>query len=204
MDSTTIKALAGNTKAVLTNEKDLTSKKPSTFTASFSNIEKVYSLLPGKIIYIGIYKNTGTLAVAVSDYEIIRYLNIENIQVTSGETISKGRYLGTANKKYGLQFEYCSQWQGESVRPVRLENRTFFKQNPIDLLNGIYVPEYNKEIVRGYNLSDDVVKLTAEQDIEFSSNNGPVQEVVIDSSNYQITSLSEITPEILAELSNNY
>ena len=202
MDSTILELLSGSKKVKLTNESDLTSKKPSTFTASFSNIEKVYSILPGQVMYIGVYKDVGSLTILVSDYEIVRYLNVSQIQVQIGDTINSGRHIGIADKRYGLQFEYCSQWQGQSKMPVRLSNRTFFKQNPMDLLNGVYVPKYNKEIIRGYNLTTDIVELSKEQEIEFQEKD--YVSLDIDKNAYQITEVKNMTPSILDELSNNY
>lgn len=198
MDSTIAKALAGKNKIVLANEKDLSSSKPSSFTASFLGVKEVYSLFPGEVLYVGIYKELGTLTILVSDFEIIRYLNISDIQVNKGDQVSTNRYLGVVNNKYGLQLEYCSQWQGSSVMPVRLNNRTFFKQNPLDILNGKYKPDYHKEIERGYTFPDTTKELTVAQQLEFSSDSA-----IIDKDAKQITSEDEITKAIRDMLSGN-
>lgn len=200
MDSTTLEILFGTDKVQLTNEKDLVSKRPSTFIAYFKGADKVFNLFTGKVIYIGCYKGMSTLSVSVSDGEIMRYLNLHNIQVVTGDIINPKKFLGEADSKNGFQLEYCSQWQAESVMPVRINNRTFFKQNPMNILNGQYKPTYNKQIVRGYTLPDDTVELTDAQKREFSGSNA----VKIEQGVKQITSISEFTPAMIEEFTNNY
>lgn len=158
-----MQALTGTKTSILTNEKELKSSKPSTFTASFSKAEKAFSLFPGKVMFIGQFKNTTTVNVAVSDHEIVRYMNLTDVQVKQGAQITKGRYLGSVINNKTLDVEYCSQWQGDSVRPVRIENRTYFKQNPLDILEGMYVPQLTKDMMWGFNFSDDVIELTEDQ-----------------------------------------
>lgn len=196
MDSTVAKTLAGKNKIVLTNESDLKSSKIC--TASFSGVDKVYSLFPGTVLYIGIYKELGTLTILVSDYEIIRYLNIGDIQVNKGDSVSTSTFLGSVNSRHGLQLEYCSQWRGTSAMPVRLDDRTFFKQNPMDILNGRYKPDYHKEVDMGYTFPDTTKELTPAQQLEFSSDLA-----IVDSSAKQITNDEDITKAIRDMLSGN-
>lgn len=202
MDSYILKTLTGesDSKAYLANEDDLKSKKPENFIATIKNIDKVYSIYPGKILYIGVYKEMGTVSVQVSDFEVVRYLNLKNIQVINGSTISAGQYLGEASKQYGLQFEYCTQWQGESVFPVRLQNVTTFKQNPIDLLEGKYTPEYNPPVTEGYTDPRDVQELTQPEIDELSNNMFDKPE--IDPDVFQIFDLKDIPPGGIFELTN--
>lgn len=200
MDSIILQTLTGsiNTRAKLINEDNLNSEKPSSFTATFSGVDKVYSIFPGQVIYIGVYKDLGTLSVKVSDFEIVRYLNLTDIQVTPGETFNEGTYLGVANKQYGLQFEFCSTYQGDSKYPVRLNNETYFKQNPIAVLNGKYTPTYNKIVTEGYAEPDQVVELTEEQAGELSTEMFAKPD--IDTNVYQITNILDIPPEGMDEL----
>lgn len=169
MDSLVLETLTGEqkSKAKLINEDNLKSSKPSSFTATIKDITKVHAIFPGRVLYIGYYEGMGTVTILVSDKEIVRYLNITNIQVPIGNIIKKNTYLGDADKKYGLQFEYCSEWQGASKMPVRLNNATYFKQNPIEIFEGLYVPEYVIVPEQGYVDPDTTSELTPEQKNEF-------------------------------------
>ena len=204
MDSIVLKTLTGDKTGILTNEKDLTSDRPSTFTADFSNVNEVYSLFPGSVIYVGFYKNMGTVAVSVSNYEIVRYLNLKEIFVLRGEEIKKGKLLGSLTDKYRLQFEYGTQWQGKSNMPIRIQNRTFFKQNPIDILNGKYAPYLEQEVQYGRILSDETIELTEDQKQEFGIVDSYNLDLPpIDPSINVVTSLKDVSPETLAMLSDN-
>ena len=167
MNSAVMKALTGLTTCKLNNEKDLKTKTPQSFTAIITGATKIYSLFPGKVLYLGFYKGMGTLTISVSNHEFVRYLNMNDIQVWNNATIRAGQYLGTAYAKTGLQFEYCTQWQGESKYPVRINNNLYFKQNPIDILEGKYVPQNEINISPGITRPNDVVKFTADQLLEW-------------------------------------
>lgn len=203
MDSLILEILTGQQKsrAKLVNEDDLKSSKPSNFTATIKDITEVYAILPGEVLYVGYYEGMGTLSVLVSDKELVRYLNLTDIQVIPGQSFKKGTYLGIADKRYGLQFEYCSQWQGQSKMPVRLNNITYFKQNPIEVLEGLYVPEYHQHVTQGYVMPDDVVEMTDAQKAEFSSNMFATPAVYNEPADFKgITRIQDFPPEAILEL----
>lgn len=158
-----MKALTGLTTCKLKNETDLKKTNPSSFTATISGVDKVYSLFPGTVLFLGYYKGMGTLTVAVSNHEIVRYLNLNQIQDWTFAELKKGDYIGTAYKQSGLQFEYATQWKGESPYPVRVKNNLFFKQNPIDILEGKYTPTREVDIQPGITLPRDKVEFTEDQ-----------------------------------------
>ena len=203
MDSIVIQTLTGDakTKAKLLNEDNLNSEKPSNFTATFSDVNEVYSILPGRVLYIGVYKDMGTVSVMVSAYEMIRYLNIHDIKVINGESINERTHIGTAYKNTKFQLEYCSTWQGTSIYPVRLQNVTLFKQNPMPILNATYVPDYNRLVTQGYVEPDKVVELNEEQQAEFVDYPFTIP-TIVENDKQQITSLANWTAEMAQELTN--
>lgn len=167
MNVDVMKALTGTTTCKLNNEDDLKKANPKTYTATISGAKKVYNLFPGTVLFLGYYRKMGTVTIAISNHEIIRYCNLENIQYWSNSSALKGQYIGTAYARTGLQFEYCTQWKGDSIYPVRIENKIYFKQNPLDILNGSYVPT-NEVSIKYANLRpEDKVVMTANQLLEW-------------------------------------
>ena len=91
-----MKALTGTTTCKLNNEDDLKKANPKTYTATISGAKKVYNLFPGTVLFLGYYRKMGTVTIAISNHEIIRYCNLENIQYWSNSSALKGQYIGTA------------------------------------------------------------------------------------------------------------
>ena len=167
MNSSVMQALTGATSCKLKNEEDLKKSAPSTFTATISGAKQVYNLFPGTVLFLGFYKGMGTVTVAVSNHEIVRYCNLKDIQCWVNRSIAAGQLVGTAFATSGLQFEYCTQWKGDSVYPVRVNNNLYFKQNPLDVLNGVYKPIKETNIHYTSLKVDDKVELTPEQLLEW-------------------------------------
>lgn len=140
--------LTGGSNYILENEKDLRSNKPSSYTATISGVKNVYSILPGTVLFLGFYKGTGTIYLSISKHEMIRYMNLRTLEVWRGQEIEKGHTIGTAYNS-PLEFEYCTVYQQSSPYPVRFADRTYYKQNPIDLLDGVYWPYKELEIRNG-------------------------------------------------------
>ena len=166
MDSAVAKLLTG-TNCKLVNETDLKSKNPVSFTATISGASKVYHLFPGTVLFLGYYKKMGTVTVAVSNHEIVRYLNLKDIQGWNNSEVTQGQLVGEAYSVPGLQFEYCTQWKGDSIYPVRVNNKLYFKQNPIDILNGTYVPQNQITTQNGVVRMSTTVPFTQAQALEF-------------------------------------
>ena len=169
MDSSILKTLSGATTGKLNNEKDLNSSDPQSFIATFSGITDVYNLFPGRVAYLGYYNNSGSVYVQVSNHELVRYLNLDTIEIYKGNYLVTGEKIGSVKAKRHLQFEYCTQWKGESIYPVRYNNKLYFKQNPIDLLNGLYVPQEEITIASGITRPNDTVEFTDDQSLEWRS-----------------------------------
>ena len=203
MDQQVMKTLTGGKTCKLINETDLNSNKPTSFTAKFSGVSEVYCLFTGTVEFYGYYNGVGTVTVLVTNHEIVRYINIDNIQLERNQFLEPGTLIGKANKRKGLAFEYCTQWRGESKYPIRLNNRTYYKQNPIDLLNGLYIPPRELEVEYGINRPDDTVEFTKEQLSEWSDQTNPNDFLQIDENAVQITSLTNIPKSALEMLSYN-
>lgn len=196
-----MKSLTGTTKCQLKNEKELLSKRPSSYTATISGAKKVYALFPGTVLFLGFYKNMGTLVMSVSNHEIVRYLNMKNIQAWTLQEINEGDYLGEPFSNPGLQFEYCTQWKGSSVYPVRTNNKLYYKQNPIDILNGLYIPEKEITIEPGITRPDDIITFTEDELKEWDYD---IQDrIVIDPTAEQISNQWEIPQSARDMLSYN-
>lgn len=201
MSQSVLKALTGLSNCKIENESTLRSSDPSTFTAVISGASKIYSLFRGTVNFIGSYEFTGTLNIAVSSHEIIRYLNLTNMQVWENMSISKGTYLGDVREKFYLQFEYCTQWKGDSKYPIRVDDRTYFKQNPIDILDGLYEPVDESNVLDGINRPNDTVDFTSEQGAEWGVNK--INQITVDSSVFQVKLGMAIPPSAIAMLSDN-
>lgn len=169
MNSQIAKLLSGSTTCKLTNETDLKSKKPTSFTATISGVSKVYNLFPGTVLFLGYYKKMGTVTIAVSNHEIVRYLNLKDIQEWNYSSVAQGQYIGEAYSNSFLQFEYCTQWKGDSIYPVRVNNALYYKQNPLDILNGMYTPTNEINVKNGVVRLNAKTTFTADQLLEWGS-----------------------------------
>lgn len=168
VDSSVLKTLSGGSDCKLDNEKDLRSSKPTTYTATISGTKNVYSIFPGTVLFLGYYKGTGTIYLCISNHELIRYMNLKDFNVWKGQDIEKGTLLG-ASSNVPLQFEYCTVYQQDSKYPVRFANRTYYKQNPIDILDGVYWPYKEITIKSGIVLPNNKYEFTEEQKREWYS-----------------------------------
>lgn len=171
VDSTVLNILTGGNSETckLDNEKELASSRATTFTATISGVTDVFSLFPGKVLFLGFFEGMGTISIAVSNHEVIKYMNFDSILVTQFSKVNRGTRLGSIHSRKGLQLEYCTQWKGESKFPSRFNNRLFYKQRPLDILNGIYVPKMQVDIEYGLTLPNDKLQLSPVQEAEFGS-----------------------------------
>ena len=169
MDSAVKKTLAHTVSCELDNEKDLRSNRPSSYIASISGVSEVYSLFPGQVLFLGYYRGKGTVYVAVSNHEIVRYMNLQKIEVWKGQSLQKGDLVGLVGNRSYLQFEYCTQWKGESVYPVRTDTKLYYKQNPIDILDGKYVPTKEIDIRDGITRPNDKTTFTEDEKLEWEA-----------------------------------
>lgn len=168
MGSDILNTLSGDSPCILTNEQDLHSTKPSSYTAVITGVNNVHSILPGTILFLGYYKGTGTLYISISKHEMIRYMNLKSMTVWRGQDVSKGTSVGIAYKS-ALLFEYCTVYQQGSPYPVRFADRTYYKQNPIDILDGIYTPYKEITLKSGIVRTNNSCTFTEEQRKEWYS-----------------------------------
>lgn len=168
MDSNVKQLLTGSTSCKLDNEKDLSSDNPSTYTATISGAKSIYNLFPGRVLFLGYYKGMGTITIAVSDHELIRYLNMQDIRINVFQEVDTKTFLGTVYSQKKLQIEYCTQWKGDSIYPVHVNTDLYYKQNPIDILNGKYIPQKEITIQDGITRPDVKVKFTQNELLEWS------------------------------------
>jgi len=104
--------------------------------------QNVLSVTCGQIVYVG-QDTTGrySVSVKVNHNEVLRYTHLKNCQFEAGHEIFPNVKLGDADKY--VRFEYCTSWKGASLFPVHINNYTFYKQDPTDILEGRYLPEAN-------------------------------------------------------------
>jgi len=158
-----LKALTGSTSPVLLNERELNSSKVTSFTASFLGVNEVFCLFPGSAIFVGSFDGAESVNILVNKHELIRYTNLAVAPVVRDSQVPKGQKIGEVSPRKRFGFEYCTQWQGDSKYPVRFCGRLFFKQNPKDILNGIYVPPRDIELIEDFVPYYTDVEFTSEQ-----------------------------------------
>jgi len=108
--------------------------------------DSVFSISHGRIAYVG-HGTDGYVQVCVwvNHNELIRYGHLHNVQFDANQDIVPGIKLGDAQKY--VVVEYCTSWKGDSKFPVRCYNHTYYKQDPIDILEGRYMPQSTMTMV---------------------------------------------------------
>ena len=200
MDSVTLKALTGLDNCTIGNVKDLMSNSPSSFTATILGANKVYNVFPGRVLFLGSYRNMGTVTVKVSPYEIIRYLNLSGIRAWLNTQLNAGDMIGQVYSRSVLQFEYCTSGPDTSAFPVRVNDTTYYKQNPLQIFTGVTVPEERQTAIDGLLPSSKQVKFTQDQQMEW----GYPEYNTIDSNVYQVTNIKDAPEGAIAMLTGNY
>lgn len=100
-----------------------------------------YSICPGKVVAIGKSEGTYAVSVLVNDFQLIRYTNLVTCDVKLNQTLTYDEKMGNCstlayNSTLAIVFEYCTATQSDSIWPVRIGSKTFYKHNPITLFNG--------------------------------------------------------------------
>lgn len=202
MDAEIIKILTGDNISKLLNEKDLRTANPTSFTATFSDVNEVFCLFTGQIEYMGMDENgLWTMNLDVTNHEIIRYMNMTSCIGNKNQWIEEGTKIGTVvPKRKNFSLEYCSEWKGYSKYPVRICGRTFYKQNPIDILDGAYVPPREFHVSEQYTRPYQTYSFTQDQLDEWYVERDPIQSLLeIDKKAFQINDLQSIPKSFLAE-----
>lgn len=199
MDSNVINTLTGSDKCYLINENELLSDNPNSFTATINRAEKVYNLFPGKVLFLGVYKGMNTVSVKVSPYEVIRYLNLTDVKVWFNSELDIGDEIGSVYPKAKLQFEYCTSDPDTTIYPVRIDDDTYYKQNPIGIFQGTLTPDTVNYNVQGLLRSTDKVLFTEEQKYEW----GERKQVTYGTYPGPSINLKDVPAGAIDELSNN-
>lgn len=184
MDSAILKTLTGSTTAKLKNESDLKKTNPSSYTATFTGVNRVYNLFPGTVLFLGYYKGLGTITVKVSPYEIIRYCNLTDMRVWYNSEVETTTFLGVADLHKGLQLEYCTSGPETSKFPVRINETTYYKQNPIKILDGEWTPQQSSLPQMSSVSNKNPIKFTEDQLLEWGIPNMDNSTVYIEGATY--------------------
>lgn len=134
------------------NEANLKSKRPTSFTALIKTSGGVFSLYTSTLEFVGEFEGAVSVNLLVNDRELFRYTNLESAggQWLHGTKLGSQILLGTPYKDKPFGFEYCTQWQGDSKYPIRINGRTYYRQNPSNILDGTYIPPAPVEVNEVY------------------------------------------------------
>lgn len=150
-----ISTLTGDSASVIEN-KDTVAK----YNSARLKCENVYNVAHGQIVYIGAENGRAFVNVKCNPSEVLRYGNLKELTCDKGYYADVGAQLGVADGE--VIFEYCTLWQGESNFPVRINNWTYYKQNPSDVLSGAYTVRKDGAQEHGYILNRDRVRFTTD------------------------------------------
>lgn len=91
--------------------------------------KKVYSVCYGVVIELGMHDD-GYYYVTVQydKNKCVRYMHLKSESVLLGGVVAKEDEIGEANKY--VHFEYMTVDKGSSIWGVRIDRRTYYKQNP--------------------------------------------------------------------------
>lgn len=147
---------------------DIKAKWPKITGCEYYDTE-AKSIVSGKVLFIGRSDKYYVVNIQCNSSECVRYGHLLNTNVKLNDMVKEGTVIGKADK-YVL-FEYCTVAKGDSKWPVRLYNKTYFKQNPMNLLESKYevITNLGVDVVKG---GGTLIKLSPEQQIEFGNNKG--------------------------------
>lgn len=131
--------------------------------------DKATSIVSGKVLFIGKTDRYYIVTIQCNSSECVRYGHLLSVDVKLNDEVTEGKVIGQADKF--VLFEYCTVAKGDSKFPVRIYSKTYFKQNPMNLLDSKY------EVITTPNLdfvskSGKVIKLSTAQQLEFGDNKG--------------------------------
>lgn len=159
-----IDILTGTAGSVIDNKDDI-----SKILSARVLCDNVYNLFHGQIVYIGASNGRAVVNVKCNPSEVLRYGNLKELTCAKSYYAEKGAQLGVADGF--VIFEYCTLWKGNSVYPVRINNFTYYKQNPSDILNGLYEVRRDGAQEQGYVVNGArITSFTDEQKALFGDN----------------------------------
>lgn len=130
--------------------------------------DTVYNVAHGQIVYIGVENGRAVVNVKCNPSEVLRYGNLKELNCQQSYFADIGAQLGIADRY--VEFEYCTLWKGKSNYPVRINSWTYYKQDPTEILEGLYTVRRDGAQEQGFVLNRDRVRFTDEQKKIFGEN----------------------------------
>ena len=159
-----ISTLTGNSDSVIENKDNVSIIKSARLLC-----ENVYNVAHGQIVFIGEANGRAVVTVKCNPSEILRYGNLKEINCAINYFADKGAQIGIADEY--VEFEYCTLWKGQSNYPVRVGSTTYYKQDPTEILEGLYVVRRDGAQIQGYVRNRHrITEFTDEQKKKFGEN----------------------------------
>ena len=130
--------------------------------------ENVYAIAKGEVVDIEASSGRAVINIKCNPSEILRYGNLTEIYCNKTNIASIGGHIGKTTDY--VIFEYCTAWQGRSVYPVRVNGITYYKQDPTEILNGIYTVRPDGAQEQAIVLNRDRVRFNDNQKRLFGEN----------------------------------
>ena len=134
----------------------------------------VYSVSDGKVIFQGKFENnTISVAVQINNSQVLIYGNLIDTELRPGMSVSTYDLIGhTADY---VKFEYCTSAQSNSKWPFRPNENTYFKQDPMQVLEGrVILTNYKSKTYEYATEYVDEIPTEDEQIKEFSNCRGVI------------------------------
>lgn len=158
-----ISTLTGNSNSVIENKNEVSRIKSARLLC-----ENVYNVAHGQIVFIGTQDGRAFVNVKCNPSEVLRYGNLKELTCEKSYFANIGAQLGVADDY--VIFEYCTLWKGQSNFPVRINNWTYYKQDPTDILEGRYTVRRDGAQEVGFVNNRDRIRFTEDQKKLFGEN----------------------------------
>ena len=120
------------------------SYKLTNYGADVLHSGPIKNMFKGKVVLIGAFGSIISVVVQSSHFELIRYSNIYKVAVSLNQILEPGDLIGYVKGK--VIVEYCTSFQDDSFAPVRVYDRTFYKQSIKDILEERYELQYQEDV----------------------------------------------------------
>ena len=130
---------------------------------------KATCIVSGKVLFIGKSDIYYIVTIQSNSSECVRYGHLRSVNVKVNDIVTEGSLIGQTDKF--VLFEYCTVAKGTSKFPVRIYTKTYYKQDPMPLLDKKYEVITTPDLTF-VNKPGSLIKLTSEQQIEFGNNKG--------------------------------
>lgn len=150
-----ISTLTGDSTTVIENKNTV-----AKYNSARLKCENVYNVAHGQIVYIGTENGRAFVNVKCNPSEVLRYGNLKELTCMKGYFAEVGAQLGVADGE--VIFEYCTLWKGASNYPVHINNWTYYKQDPTEILEGLYTIRKDGAQEQGFIINRDRVRFTTD------------------------------------------